>query len=135
MIADDRRGEAVKFYLTQVMGAPRIMYYGMRVMPMWPKMKAVAPSLPYDAEVMGDFLPPSEQLTAVTVPTLVLGGGKSPAGLREAVRATAEAVPGARHRMLKGQSHNVSTKALAPVLAEFLATPAGTQPAATTATQ
>ena len=119
MIADDRRGEAVKFYLTRFMGAPRIMYYGMRVTPVWSKMKAVAPSLPYDAEVMGDFLPPSERLASFAVPTLVLGGGKSPAALREAVRATADVIPGAQCRMLGGQTHNVSVKVLAPVLVDY----------------
>ena len=119
MIADDRRGEAVKFYLTQFMGAPRIFYYGMRVTPVWPKMKAVAPSLPYDAEIMGDFLPPSERLASLTVPTLVLGGEKSPAALHEAARAAADAIPGARCRMLEGQSHNVSVKVLAPVLVDY----------------
>ena len=128
MIADDRPGEAVKFYLTQVMGAPRIMYYGMRVMPWWPKMKAVAPSLPYDAEVMGDFLPPGERLASFAVPTLVLCGEKSPAALREAARAAADAVPDATFRVLEGQGHNVSTKALAPVLAEFFAARNGSRP-------
>jgi pimeloyl-ACP methyl ester carboxylesterase len=119
-IAEERRGEAVKFYLTQVMGAPRVMYYAMRVMPWWTKMKAVAPSLPYDAEVMGDFLPPGGgRLASFAVPTLVLGGGKSPAALREAARSATAAIPGARLRMLEGQTHNVSVKALAPALAEF----------------
>lgn len=84
-------------------------------------MKAVAPSLPYDAEIMGDFLPPSGQLASVTAPTLVLGGGKSPAALREAERAAAEAMSNAQCRTLEGQSHNVSVKVLAPVLAEFFA--------------
>lgn len=125
MIADGQRGEAVKFYLTQFMGAPRVMYYGMRLTPIWPKMKAVAPSLPHDAAVMGDFLPPSERLASFAVPTLVLGGQRSPAALREAVRAAADAVPGARRRMLEGQTHNVSVKALAPVLAEFFTGPIG----------
>ena len=122
MIATGRRGEAVKFYLTQVMGAPRILYYGMRIMPLWRKMKAVAPSLPYDAAIMGDFVPPQEQLASVSVPTLVIGGAKSPAALRAAVQATADAVPGARRRMLKGQTHNVAVHTLAPVLTEFFTT-------------
>lgn len=127
MIAEDRRGEAVKFYLTQVIGAPRIMYYGMRLTPVWPKMKAVAPSLPHDAEVMGDFLPPSGRLGSYAVPTLVIGGGKSPAELREAARAAANAIPGSRLRTLEGQTHNVSVKALAPVLTEFFAARNGSQ--------
>lgn len=121
LIADNQRGEAVKFYLTQFMGAPRIMYYGMRVTPIWPKMKAVAPSLPYDAAVMGDFLPPREQLESYSVPTLVLGGEKSPAALRESVQAAAVAIPGSQCRLLQGQTHNVSAKALAPALTEFFA--------------
>jgi pimeloyl-ACP methyl ester carboxylesterase len=119
MIADGRRGEAVKYYLTQVIGAPRAMYYGLRLTPTWQKMKAVAPSLPHDAAVMGDFLPLSEELASFGVPTLVLGGEKSPVALREAVRAAADAIPGARRRMLEGQPHNVSVKVLAPVLSEF----------------
>lgn len=122
MIADGKRGEAVRFYLTQVMGAPRVMYYGMRLTPIWPRMKAVAPSLPHDAAVMGDFLPPSGRLASYVVPTLVLDGEKSPAALREAARAAAEAIPGAEHRTLEGQTHNVSVNALAPVLEEFFAT-------------
>lgn len=121
LIAAGRRGAAVKFYLTQFMGAPRVMYYGRRVTPIWPKMRAVAPSLPYDAAVMGDFLPPRGELGHVAVPTLVLGGAKSPPALREAARATADAIPGARCRQLPGQTHNVSANALAPALAAFFA--------------
>jgi len=94
------------------------MYYGMRLTPVWPKMKAVAPSLPHDVEVMGDFLPPSVRLAPLAVPTLVLGGEKSPAALREAARAAADAVPGTQLRMLEGQSHNVSVEVLAPVLVD-----------------
>lgn len=44
---------------------------------------------------MGDLLPPREQLASFAVPTLVLGGEKSPAALREAVWAAAEVIPGA----------------------------------------
>ena len=121
LIAEGQRGAAVKFYLTEVMGAPRVMYYGMRLTPIWPKMTAVAPSLPYDAAIMGDFLPPRGELGGYAVPTLVLGGAKSPVALREAARAAADAIPGAACRLLPGQTHNVDVKVLAPALAEFFA--------------
>ena len=83
---------------------------------------ATAPTLAYDAALMGNFAPPTSQLAALTVPTLVLGGAKSPAKLRSAVVGTAAAIPGGQHRLLPGQNHNVSAQALAPVLAEFIGT-------------
>lgn len=41
--------------------------------------------------------------------------------MQKAARAVADVVPGARHWLLKGQTHNVSAKALAPVLVEYFA--------------
>jgi pimeloyl-ACP methyl ester carboxylesterase len=58
--------------------------------------------------------------SSVTAPTLVLDGSKSPASLRAAADEFARILPDARRRTLRGQSHNVSMKALAPVLQEFL---------------
>lgn len=98
---------------------PAMFFYIMRFMPMWPKMKAVASSLPYDAAVMGDFLLPTKLVASVTIPTLMIGGEKSQAVLRHAVQAVADTLPKARRHMLKGQTHNVSTKVLSPVLEEF----------------
>jgi hypothetical protein len=91
----------------------------MRVLPMWPKLKAVAHTLPYDAAVLGDFSVPRKRAASVAVPSIVIGGEKSPVELRGAVSAVAEAIPGAQQQMLKGQTHNVSVKVLAPVLVEF----------------
>ena len=120
-IAEGRRGDAVQFFLVDMVGLPTAVGYLMQVLPVWRKLKAVAHTLPYDAAVLGDFSLPRERAAAVAVPTLVIGGEKSSAELRAAVNATAEAVPGARLRMLKGQTHNVSAKVVAPVLAEFFA--------------
>lgn len=125
-IAAGRRSDAVQFFLVDMVGLPAAVGYLMRVLPVWRKLKAVAHTLPYDAAVLGDFSLPRERAAAVAVPTLVIGGEKSSAELRAAVSATAEAVPGARLRMLKGQTHNVSAKVLAPVVAEFFS-PRGDQ--------
>ena len=119
LIAAGRRGDAVKFFLVEMVGVPAIFAYILRVLPVWPKLKAVAHTLPYDAAVLGDFSLPKERAAAVVVPTLVIGGEKSPVELRSAVSALAQAVPRAQLRMLKGQTHNVSVKVLAPVLVEF----------------
>jgi pimeloyl-ACP methyl ester carboxylesterase len=53
------------------------------------------------------------------MPTLVVGGGKSPTWLRHGVRALADVLPNAQHRTLEGQTHLVKPAALAPVLTEF----------------
>ena len=53
------------------------------------------------------------------MPTLVVAGGKSPAWMRNAMQALARVLPSAKHYTLEGQTHMVSAKALAPVLAEF----------------
>jgi pimeloyl-ACP methyl ester carboxylesterase len=119
LIAADRRGDAVKYYLVKVIGMPAIFFYIMRLLPMWTKMKAIANSLPYDAAVMGDFTLPVTRIRAVKVPVLVIGGEKSPAILIKSIQAVTETLPDANSAMLKGQNHNVSVKVLAPELLNF----------------
>lgn len=120
LIAEDRRAEAIKFFITKIIGAPVFVYWMMWFMPVWPKLKAVAHTLPYDFTVMGDFSLPAERLAAIKAPTVLIAGDKSPPVLQLAAKAAADAVPAAEFVALKGQSHNVSMKALAPVLVEFL---------------
>jgi pimeloyl-ACP methyl ester carboxylesterase len=119
LVAKDRRGDAVKFFMVDMVGIPAIFAYIMRLLPIWPKLKAVAHTLPYDAAVLGDFSLPRNRAASVAVPTIVIGGEKSPIELRSAVSAVAEAIPGAKQQTLKGQTHNVSVKVLAPILVEF----------------
>jgi pimeloyl-ACP methyl ester carboxylesterase len=125
MVASDRRGDAVRLFMSKGVRVPGIFVALMRIMPAWSRMKAIAHTLPYDASVMGDGQRgqplPAGRWSSVTVPTLVLGGGKSPAWMRNAVDAVAERLPSARRRTLDGQTHLVKPKVLAPVLAEFFA--------------
>jgi pimeloyl-ACP methyl ester carboxylesterase len=118
-ISSGQQGDAAKFFLRKMMGAPAIIVAIMRISPVWSKIKAVANTLPYDAAIMGDYSLPTGLLASVAVPTLVIGGEKSPEVLRNAVLAVADALPNAQHSLLKGQNHNVSMKALAPVLLEY----------------
>jgi pimeloyl-ACP methyl ester carboxylesterase len=108
-----RRGDAVALFMAHV-GLPEQAIAGMRAQPGWAGLEAIAPTLAYDDRVLGDG-PPRD----VAVPTLVLSGGASPHFLRSAAAATAEAIPGAEHRTLDGQTHDVAPDALAPVLVEF----------------
>ena len=119
LISDNRRGDAVKFFMTKMVGAPAFVAIIMPLTPVWKKLKAAAHTLPYDATVMGDFTVPKENVSSVPAPTLVMDGGKSPARLRLAVENVTNAVPGAQRVTLKGQTHNVAMKVLAPVVEEF----------------
>jgi len=119
LVAAGRRSAAARFFLGKVMGIPAIFVALMRLMPFWSKLEATAHTLPYDAAIMGDFTFPADRVASVQVPALVIAGEKSPRVLRDAARAVAETLPGVRHRVLEGQSHNVSFPALAPVLVEF----------------
>jgi pimeloyl-ACP methyl ester carboxylesterase len=119
MIAGDLRSDAVKYFMCDIIGMPRPMTWVMQFLPMWKKLKSVAPSLPYDCEVMGDFKVPEARARSINIPALVMHGGKTWPGLPDAARATAEAIPGARHQTLPGQTHNVAATAIGPVLRDF----------------
>lgn len=121
LIAEDRRGDAVRFYMKDIIGMPGLLVTLFRILPMWSKLKAVAPSLPYDSAIMGDFSLPAERAASLTMRTLVLSGEKSMPVLRQAAQRLADVIPGARRHTLSGQTHNVAAAALAPILKEFFA--------------
>jgi pimeloyl-ACP methyl ester carboxylesterase len=120
LASSGRRGDAVKFFITKVVGMPAVFGFVMQWMPMWSKLKAVAHTLAYDAAIMGDYSLPTQRAACITVPTLVMGGEKSPAVLRRAVQTVADAIPNAQRQILKGQTHDVKPDVLAPVLVAFL---------------
>jgi pimeloyl-ACP methyl ester carboxylesterase len=123
--AGDRSG-AVKHFMRNAIGIPAPFVALMRLMPMWKGLKATAHTLPYDWAALGKhtmFGAPldAKEWAAVTAPTLVAYGAKSPAVLRQGSRALAEVLPNAELRELEGVGHDVKVKALAPLLADFFA--------------
>lgn len=119
-LAQGRRSDAVELFL-RLTGLAEEMIQGARQSPMWAGMEAIAPSLAYDDAVMGDGRVPRERLASISVPVLSMAGDASPAWMREAAQAVAEAVPEGTYRALEGQTHMVDPNVLAPVLAEFFA--------------
>jgi pimeloyl-ACP methyl ester carboxylesterase len=113
-----RKGDAVALFMTNV-GIPAQAIAGMRAQPGWAGSEAIAPTLAYDDELLGDGSVPRDLASRITVPALVLAGGASPQSLQQAAKATADAFPTAEHRTLDGQTHAVDADALAPVLVEF----------------
>jgi pimeloyl-ACP methyl ester carboxylesterase len=122
LVAEGRRTDAVKMFMRFV-GTPAVFTAVMPLTPVWSKLKAAAPTLPYDIAIMHDHQQ-GQPLTAaewadVKVPTLVAAGGKSPAWITNGTRALADALPDARYQTLPGQNHMVKPEAIAPVLTEF----------------
>jgi hypothetical protein len=106
-------------------GMPQEMVGQMRNEPSWAGLEAIAPTLAYDSEVMGDSSRggtiPVDLIGRVRPPTLVLCGGASPAWMIDIARQIADAMPNGRYSILEGQEHVVPPEVLVPVLKEFFA--------------
>jgi pimeloyl-ACP methyl ester carboxylesterase len=123
MIARDDRNGALKKFMSHV-GMPALMLAIMPLTPPWKKLKAVAPTLPYDLRILGDTgrgtaLDPG-RWSGATIPAIVMDGGKSPQYMRNAAKALSETLPKAGYRTLPGQTHMVKAAAIAPAIKEFL---------------
>lgn len=124
-LAAGLRGAAVQVFL-RLVGVPAVARYAMRLFPMYKQMTGIAHTLPYDLGQLGVAgaapVLDDRPFAGITVPMLVMAGGKSPeATLVAPGRGVAEQVPDARFEILDGQTHMVSPAALAPALIGFLA--------------
>jgi pimeloyl-ACP methyl ester carboxylesterase len=120
LLIEGRRGDAVALAMI-TWDAPAEAIAGMRQTPIWSLFESVAPTLAYDNAIMGDGSVPTERLASLTVPTLVIDGGASPAFLQNAAQVVAHALPTAKLRTLEDQTHDVAPEVLAPVLEKFFA--------------
>ncbi|MFD3403364.1 alpha/beta fold hydrolase [Kribbella sp. NPDC058693] len=118
-------GDAIKYFFTKGIGLPGIFVTMMKLMPAWKPMKAMAHTIPYDAQILGDncFGEPMDaaQWASIQQPVQVVNGGKSPAWMKTSTRALADAIPGAGHTEVPGQNHVIKATAIAPVIAGFCA--------------
>jgi len=122
LIASGDRGGAVRFFLTDVFGAPRAFALAMPlIMPgSWKRCKSVAQTIPYDLTILDDRTILNERVALVSAPALVVEGEKSPKGLRDASQLVAHALPHGRSLVLAGQDHNFQAKVVSPAIIEFL---------------
>jgi pimeloyl-ACP methyl ester carboxylesterase len=119
-LAADRRADAIELFFA-ASGMPPELVAGLSSDP---KMLAIAPTMPYDFEVMGDLeggTIPEERVRAISCPTLVLAGGASPDFFRQAAARIAELLQRPSYMELEGHDHAAPADVVAPVVAEFLA--------------
>ncbi|CAI6076434.1 hypothetical protein PAECIP112173_02426 [Paenibacillus sp. JJ-100] len=110
LIAEGKRAEAIKYFMTQGMGAPAFIVSMMRLMPgVWANLMSVAHTLPYDARLMQGYMSgralPAHLGKGVSQPSLVLEGVESPSALRNGAQALARILPNAELRSKKGLGH------------------------------
>jgi pimeloyl-ACP methyl ester carboxylesterase len=119
MVAKGRRGDAVEYFMSKVVGLPPEVVEGARQQPWWAATEALAHTLAYDARIMADYRVPVDRAANLKVPTLVIAGGADMPFMRESARTLADALPNGEVRLLDGQGHDVDPSVLAPILKGF----------------
>lgn len=110
------RGTAVEIFIRGT-GVP--FDKAMKTQPWFAGLEAVAHTLPYDLALVGDSRVPVDRLAKITIPTLGLYGGASPAWAAASIGAVIGAIPGATQQVLEGQTHAADPAVLAPVLIDY----------------
>lgn len=122
LVAANDRGGAVKKFM-RLVGVPSIGVLIMSLLPLWKKMKGIAPTLANDLTIIGPYQQGRPlnraRFAQVSMPTLVMVGGKSPAYMQNGMRHLADVLPDAEHATLPGQTHMVKDAVLAPELIAF----------------
>jgi pimeloyl-ACP methyl ester carboxylesterase len=121
LIGAGRRGDAVEYFQTKLVGIPEEVVAQLRHAPFRPALEAMAHTLVYEATIVGDQALPTELAGAVTIPTLAIAGGASPPFMSLGARALADALPNGQARILEDQTHDIEPSVLGPVLKAFLA--------------
>jgi pimeloyl-ACP methyl ester carboxylesterase len=119
LVSEGRRGDAVEYFMSKVVGLPPEFVDGARQEPWWAATEALAHTLAYDARIMADYRVPVERAAGITTPTAVIAGGADMPFMRQSAQELADALPNGEVRLLDGQGHDVDPTVLAPVLKEF----------------
>jgi pimeloyl-ACP methyl ester carboxylesterase len=124
LASQGKRNEILRYFMTVAAGMPAEMAEQMAASPMAQAMEPLAHTVSYDGRVMlrgsmsGKPLP-TRYTETVTMPTLVMDGGDSPAWMRNAARALNALLPDVQYRTLEGQDHAAPPEVLAPQLEDF----------------
>jgi pimeloyl-ACP methyl ester carboxylesterase len=111
-IDEGRHGDAVALFMMQV--------EPLREMPFWPPLEAVAPTIAYDAAVVGEEAAvPVEHAAKLSIPILMMNGENTYPFMQASGQTLANTFPNVQYRVLAGQTHEVEPDAIAPALVEF----------------
>lgn len=105
-------------------GMPPEAVQGFRNSPAWAGYADVGLTLEHDYRIMAEAVDgdrPPARWQDIQVPVLVVNGDASFPFIEPGAAWVAAAVPGARRKVLPGQSHQFDPKVLGPVIADFFA--------------
>jgi pimeloyl-ACP methyl ester carboxylesterase len=123
LLAEGRRGQAVRRFMIEVARAPRFVPLLMSLTPMFKQITAVAHTLAYDTAILARYQTgdpsPLDRFADVRVPTRLLLGGKSPEWITNAAHSLEHVLPAGELTVLDGQTHMLKPKMTAPVVREF----------------
>jgi pimeloyl-ACP methyl ester carboxylesterase len=111
---------AVREFLRSGPGLLPDVIEGLSTSSTWPRFLALAHTLPWEAEIVGDGVIPMERLATFMTPTLVLQGGASPTWARASTAALAHALPNGELVVLRGLDHGGARADPERVAAEVL---------------
>ncbi|NIL56397.1 alpha/beta fold hydrolase [Salinispora arenicola] len=120
LLAADNRTEAVAMFLKwdALFTDDEVAFF--QTHPIWPAFESMAPTMVYDSILSEDAdALPTEQLAAITVPSLVLCGNDSIAWMIETCRALADAMPQGQLVSMASTGHLMDDALGAEILTSF----------------
>lgn len=128
LIGDDQQEEALSLFLLKAAGLTPAELEVYRRSPSWAARMAALHTIPRELRATNEYGTDLERFKSLTVPTLLLVGGKTEARRREMFLALSPVLPRSQVRELPGQGHTAHETApelLATALSEFLAAVSG----------
>jgi pimeloyl-ACP methyl ester carboxylesterase len=120
MLAQNRRGDMVSYFMTQLIGVPGIFMTAMKTVMRknWNSTRSLAHTLPYDIRILDQtkFKIPAEAAQQINVPCTILYGSKTAPILRKSAEALVQAIPNAQLAVVEGQSHMIKARTMVPAL-------------------
>jgi pimeloyl-ACP methyl ester carboxylesterase len=103
-----------------MVGLPADVVAQIRQSPMWPGLVAMAQSVVYDATITISLAVPTDAMTAVTTPALIMYGSGTWPGLRDAAHELAKLMPSARLLEVEAANHDIPTDETAALIRTHL---------------
>jgi alpha-beta hydrolase superfamily lysophospholipase len=120
LVAAGRRGDAVEYFQSNLVGLPDEVVARLRRAPFRPALEAMAHTLVYEAAILGDGLLPLDAASALPTPLLATVGGATTPFMIETAQALAGAARTGRALVLEGQGHDIDPSAVGPAIEAFL---------------
>jgi pimeloyl-ACP methyl ester carboxylesterase len=110
-LARGNPSQALSIHLRDIVRFPRIFVLLMRLLPAWQQMCELAPAQIADDEAIESLGVGVQRYARLEMPTLLIGGTRSPAHLGERLAALAGVIPHAQTMLLHGQGHLANLRA------------------------